>query len=238
MASRSTDDGDDARASAKNAACRSRGITWVETGSGFRPSFFATCSSTRGSMLAKVPTAPEIAQVAISSRAVDQPRAGAGEFGISPREFQAEGGRLGMDAVRAADGRRQLVLEGAALQRREQRVDVGDQEVARPLQLHGEAGVEHVGARSCPDGRSAHRADELGEMGQKGDDVVLGDALDLVDARDVELRVAALLPDRLARPAFGMTPISASASQAWASISNQMRKRVSGAQIAVISGRE
>ena len=31
--------------------------------------FFATCSSTRGSMLAKVPTAPEMAQVAISSRA-------------------------------------------------------------------------------------------------------------------------------------------------------------------------
>ena len=37
---------------------------------------------------------------------------------------------------------------------------------------------------------------------------------------------------------FGMTPISASASQACASISNQMRKRVSGAQISTISGRE
>ena len=37
---------------------------------------------------------------------------------------------------------------------------------------------------------------------------------------------------------FGMTPSSASASQAWASISNQMRKRVSGDQTAVISGRE
>ena len=42
-------------------------------------------------------------------------------------------------------------------------------------------------------------ADELGEMGQKGDDVVLGHALDLVDARDVELRLAALFPDRLRR---------------------------------------
>jgi hypothetical protein len=38
--------------------------------------------------------------------------------------------------------------------------------------------------------------------------------------------------------AFGMTPISASASQACASISNQILKRVCGAQIATISGRE
>src|SRR5271155_2196070 len=37
--------------------------------------------------------------------------------------------------------------------------------------------------------------------------------------------------------ALGIAPISASASQACASISNQMRNRVAGAQIAVISGR-
>jgi hypothetical protein len=37
---------------------------------------------------------------------------------------------------------------------------------------------------------------------------------------------------------FGTTPSSASASVACASISNQMRKRASGDQIAVISGRE
>ena len=36
---------------------------------------------------------------------------------------------------------------------------------------------------------------------------------------------------------LGMTPSSAMASAAWASISNQMRKRVSGAQMAAISGR-
>ena len=37
---------------------------------------------------------------------------------------------------------------------------------------------------------------------------------------------------------FGMTPSSARASAAWASISNQMRKRVSGSQMLTISGRE
>ena len=36
---------------------------------------------------------------------------------------------------------------------------------------------------------------------------------------------------------FGTTPISASAVVAWASISNQIRKRLSGDQIAVIAGR-
>ena len=54
---------------AKYIAWRSRGITCVEIGSGTSPIALATCSSTRGSIWAKVPTAPEIAQVAISLRA-------------------------------------------------------------------------------------------------------------------------------------------------------------------------
>ncbi len=54
---------------AKNIAWRSRGITCVDTGSTVRPIFSATWRSTAGSMLAKVPTAPEIAQVAMSARA-------------------------------------------------------------------------------------------------------------------------------------------------------------------------
>ncbi len=53
----------------KNAACRSRGITWVETGSTARPSFSAMYSSTRGSRWAKVPTAPETIATATSARA-------------------------------------------------------------------------------------------------------------------------------------------------------------------------
>ena len=71
VASRSTDEATTPSV-AKYIAWRSRGITWVETGSGARPMLSATCSSTRGSILAKVPTAPEMAQVAISLRASDQ----------------------------------------------------------------------------------------------------------------------------------------------------------------------
>jgi hypothetical protein len=75
------------------------------------------------------------------------------------------------------------------------------------------------------------RPDMLGEVGEEGDDVVLGLALDRVDALDLPL---ALLPDAAL---FGMIPSAACASQAWASISNQMRNRFSGSQMAAISGR-
>jgi hypothetical protein len=44
-------------------------MIWVEIGSGVSPIFAATCASMRGSICAKVPTEPEIAQVATSFRA-------------------------------------------------------------------------------------------------------------------------------------------------------------------------
>ena len=79
-------------------------------------------------------------------------------------------------------------------------------------------------------------ADNFRQMGQEGDDVVLGLALDLVDPRDVENGVAGLGPDAFAA-SFGITPSSASASAACASISNQILKRVCASQMAAISGR-
>src|SRR6185369_2557704 len=68
VASRSIDEAMTASV-AKNIAWRSRGITCVETGSTARPSSAATWASTSGGTLAKVPTAPEMAQVATSARA-------------------------------------------------------------------------------------------------------------------------------------------------------------------------
>ena len=53
--------------------------------------------------------------VEISARRREQPRAGAREFGVALSELQAECGRLGMHAVRAADRRRHLVSIGASL---------------------------------------------------------------------------------------------------------------------------
>ena len=129
----------------------------------------------------------------------DQPLARAGELGIGDRELDAEGGRLGVDAVRAADGRRLLVLEGAALQRGEELVDVGDQDVGGARELHVEAGVEHVRRGHAGMHEPRLGADDLGKMRQEGDHVVLGDALDLVDPGHVERGVLALGPDFLRR---------------------------------------
>ena len=81
----------------------------------------------------------------------------------------------------------------------------------------------------------------LGQPGQEGDDVVARLALDGVDALQVVEREGG----QRRRPAFadgrrglaGIAPMRAMASAASASISNQMRKRFSGDQMAAIAGR-
>src|SRR5262249_33661383 len=57
----------------------------------------------------------------------------------------------------------------------------------RLFQLHREASVEHVARCHALMHEARFGADMLGEVGQKGDDVMMGFALDLVDAFDLEL---------------------------------------------------
>ena len=66
----------------------------------------------------------------------------------------------------------------------------------------------------------AHAADAMAELG-----IIPKDAAKTIWAKGKDA-------------AFGMWPSSAMASAACASISNQMRKRVEGDQIAAMSGRE
>ncbi len=132
-------------------------------------------------MLAKVPTAPEMAQVA--------------ELGIGEGKLEAEGGRLRMDAVRAADGGRVLIFERALLQRREQPVEIGEQNVGGARELHGEAGVENVGRGEAEMDVARLRPDNFGEMRQKRDDIVLDLALDRVDAGSVKRRLLSFFPN-------------------------------------------
>ena len=109
-------------------------------------------------------------------------------------ELEAEGRRLGVDAVAAADAHRLLVFARALFEGGEQPVEIGEQQVAGLDELHRKAGVEHVGRGHALVDEACLRADMLGEIGQKGDDVVFGLRLDLVDAGDFPL---AALPDRL-----------------------------------------
>src|ERR1700716_1735586 len=129
----------------------------------------------------------------------DEALLGASEFGIGGGELEPERGGLGMDAVRAADHRRQLVLERATLERGEEAIDIGDQEIGGAHELHVEAGVEHVGRRHALMHEARLGSHDLRKGGQKGDDVVLDLALDRVDARDIELGRLAFVPDFLCR---------------------------------------
>ena len=129
----------------------------------------------------------------------DQPLAVARELGVEAGELEAEGHGLGVDAVAAPDAGRHLVLERAALEHGEQGVDIGEQDVGGLGELDGEAGVEHVGRRHALVDEARLRPDVLGEAGQEGDDVVLGLALDLVDAGDVEGALLAHDPGGLLR---------------------------------------
>ena len=141
-----------------------------------------------------------------------------------------------MDAVRAADGRRELVFARAPLERGIERVDVGNENIGGANELHVQAGVEHVGRGHAQMHEPRVGPDDFGEMGEEGDDVVLDLALDLVDARGIEWRRLPFSQMVLAAD-FGIMPSSAMALAACASISNQMRNRVSGVQIAAICGR-
>ena len=223
---------------AKNIAWRSRGMTCVETGSARQAELVRDMLlDARIDVGEGADGAGDGAGGDLGARG-DEALAAARELGIGLRQLEAEGGRLGVDAVAAADRDGVLVLEGAALQRGQQRVDVGEQDVGGARQLDAEAGVEHVGRGHALVDEARVGADELGEMGQEGDDVVLGLALDLVDARRRRTSRRCPFPRSCCAASFGMTPSSARASQAWASISNQMRNRVSGDQMATISGRE
>jgi hypothetical protein len=142
-----------------------------------------------------------------------------------------------MDAVAAADADRVLVLEGARLQRGQNTVHVGEQDVGGAHELDVEGRVEHVGGGHALVHEAAVRADELGKMRQEGDDVVLGDG-SISSMRATSNSPFRPFPRSFSAADFGMTPSSASASQAWASISNQMRNFVSGDQMATMSGRE
>ena len=122
---------------------------------------------------------------------------GAGEFGICRRQLQTEGGRLGVDAVAAADGQRQFVFDGASPQRREQRVDVGHEDIGGTDKLQVEASVQDIGRGQSLVDVARLGADQFGEVREERDDVVLDLAFDRVDASNVEFCFSTFVADGL-----------------------------------------
>jgi len=118
------------------------------------------------------------------------------ELGIGFRHLQAEGDGLSMDAVGPADTHRILVFHCAALESAQQRIHVLKKDIGRLDKLDIEACVQNVRGRHALVHETGVRSDNFSQMGEESDDVVLGFALDFVNAVDIECRVAALFPDR------------------------------------------
>ncbi len=115
-----------------------------------------------------------------------KPDAVAPRLVVPEREGEAEGGRLGVDAVRAPDLRRGLELEGAAPEDFEQRVRLREQQVAGVAQQQGVGRVHHVRRGEPVVNEARGLTDVLGERRGEGDDIVVGRLLDLANALDGE----------------------------------------------------
>ena len=111
-------------------------------------------------------------------------------FRVKPRKDEAHGGRFRMDAVAATDADAVFVLMGPGPQRGQHPVDARQQQVRGAGQLDTGRRVEHVrGGHALMHEARVLGPDVLCQMGQKGDDVVFRDRLDLVDAGHVERHV-------------------------------------------------
>src|SRR5262245_31539697 len=102
-----------------------------------------------------------------------------------------------MNAVRTSNGRRQLVFEGAPFECSKEFVDISNEDVCRPYELHVEAGIQHIGRGHTCMHKPRFRSDDFGQMGQESDDVMLDLCLDFINAGNVELRGIAFFPDFL-----------------------------------------
>ena len=96
-------------------------MTCVATGAGLRPSRAQMRSSCSGfEMPEGAHRAGELAHAHVFGRRVKADQV-ALHLGVPVEQLEAEGRRLGVDAVGAADGGRVLELDGAALEHGEQR---------------------------------------------------------------------------------------------------------------------
>ena len=113
-------------------------------------------------------------------------------FCIPEGEFEAEGGGFGVDAVGAADADGVFELIGPCLDNGHDLVQVGEQDVGGLPQAQGHGGVQDVRRGQGVVQVAAVFTDVFGDVGEEGDDVVLGLGLDLFDAGHVK---AGLGPD-------------------------------------------
>ena len=128
-----------------------------------------------------------------------QPLPRPGELGIVARELEPEARGLGMDAVAAADAEGPLVLDGAALQSRRHGADAAFEQGAGPVELHREASIEDIGRGEALVDETRLGPHVVREVGEEGDHVVPGLALDRIDLHGIDQRVRVLVDRAIER---------------------------------------
>ena len=83
-----------------------------------------------------------------------------------------------------------FMLQRAALECGQQRFNIRNQNIGSAGELHVQCGVQNVGAGHALMYKTRHiPADNIGQMGQKGDDVVFCDRFNGINFRHVELYI-------------------------------------------------
>lgn len=106
---------------------------------------------------------------------------------VPQEKLQAEGGRLGVHAVGAADGGGVLEFHSPPLQHVRQLLQVVQNDVRRLRQLHAEARVLHVRGGEPHVDVLRFVPYVFAHAGQEGDDVVIDLRVDLMDAVHIEI---------------------------------------------------
>ena len=119
-------------------------MTWVETGSGVSPIFLADMFFDGRVDIGEGADSTGDRDGCDFGAGIFQPLEVTGELGVMAGQLDAKGCRLGVDGMAAANADRVFVFQGAFLERGEQRLDIGNQNIGGLAHLHGEAGVEHV----------------------------------------------------------------------------------------------
>jgi hypothetical protein len=120
------------------------------------------------------------------------------KFVVHQRQLQAEGRRFSVDAVAAADHRRELMFLGPGGDRLAQHLDILDEHAGRLHHLHREGGIPHVAAgQAVVQPPVGGRADVLGDVGRESDDVVVKRALKLLAPLNAERGAGLDLPEIL-----------------------------------------
>jgi hypothetical protein len=105
---------------------------------------------------------------------------------IPERQLQAEGNRLGVHTMGAADHHGPLILEGLVPQHLHQILHVLEQNGRGLLELNGQGRVHDVGGSHTDMKEAGVVADGFRHATQERDDLVFNFALDFANPRNVE----------------------------------------------------